>query len=120
MKIVIVGASGAIGSRIVSEAVNRGHEVIAISRHVENVPANDLIKVVQADAGNVEELVKILKGQDALVSSISPRGNNDAESYLETMKAILKAADQSEINYTLIVGGLSNLFAPTAFVFWKR
>ena len=64
------------------------------------------------DANQVDELAKLLKGQDALVSSISPRGNNNADSYLETIKAILKAAEQSKIPYTLVVGGLSNLFAP--------
>ena len=112
MKIVVVGASGRIGARIVSEAANRGHEVTAVARHVENIPANNAVKVVEADAGNVDELAKLLEGQDALVSSISPRGNNDADSYLETIKAILESAKQSNVPYTLIVGGLSNLFAP--------
>ena len=112
MKIVVIGASGGIGSRIVSEAANRGHDVLAVARHVENIPANNSVKVMQVDARNVDELAKVLEGQDALVSSISPRGNNDADSYLETVKAIILAAKQSKIPYILVVGGLSNLFAP--------
>ena len=112
MKIVLVGASGGIGSRILNEAVNRGHEVTAIARHIENIPVGKSIKVVQADATNVDEIVSLLQGQDALISSISPRGGNTADSYLETIKAILQEAKQSLIPYTLIVGGLSNLFAP--------
>jgi putative NADH-flavin reductase len=107
-----VGASGGIGSRILTEAVNRGHEVTAIARHIENIPAGKLTKAVQADAGNVDEMFGLLQGQDALISSISPRGGNTADSYLETMKSILQAAQISKVPYTLIVGGLSNLFAP--------
>jgi uncharacterized protein YbjT (DUF2867 family) len=32
MKIVVVGASGMVGSRVVAEAVTRGHEITAASR----------------------------------------------------------------------------------------
>jgi putative NADH-flavin reductase len=38
MKIAIFGAGGRIGSRIVNEALNRGHDVTAIVRHPKNTP----------------------------------------------------------------------------------
>jgi uncharacterized protein len=112
MKIVVIGASGRIGTRIVTEAFERGHEVTAVSRHVENIPTGDLISIVQADASDEKELSKILEGKDALISSISPRGNNDADSYLETIKVILNAAKKAAVPYTLIVGGATNLIGP--------
>ncbi|MBI9049684.1 MAG: NAD(P)H-binding protein [Anaerolineaceae bacterium] len=112
MKILLIGASGAIGSRILNEAVSRGHHVTAVSRHTENVPAGEHVTVVQADASDEKIMPELLIGQDALVSSISPRGGNTPESYLETIKAIIKAAKRSNVPYSLVVGGLSSLIAP--------
>ncbi|MFP3617262.1 NAD(P)H-binding protein, partial [Paraburkholderia sp. SIMBA_050] len=40
MKIALIGATGNAGSRILAELVSRGHEVTAIVRHPEKVPAN--------------------------------------------------------------------------------
>ena len=37
MKIGIIGASGKVGSLILKEAVNRGHEVTAIVRDAQNL-----------------------------------------------------------------------------------
>ena len=39
MKIALIGATGYTGSKILAEALSRGHVVTAISRHPENLPA---------------------------------------------------------------------------------
>ena len=48
--ILLVGASGMIGSRILNEAVSRGHYVIAASRHPEKIAAGPNVKSVKLDA----------------------------------------------------------------------
>ncbi|MCB1639628.1 MAG: NAD(P)H-binding protein, partial [Thiothrix sp.] len=47
MKILVIGASGMIGSRIVSEASARGHEVIAAARHPANIPAQTGLSTIE-------------------------------------------------------------------------
>ena len=37
MKIVIFGATGRIGSNLLRSALDKGHEVLAIARHPENI-----------------------------------------------------------------------------------
>ena len=39
MKIAVIGATGFVGSAILQEALQRGHEVTAIVRHPEKVKA---------------------------------------------------------------------------------
>jgi len=39
MKIILYGASGNVGSRILRELQSRGHEVIAAARHPGKLPA---------------------------------------------------------------------------------
>ncbi len=49
MKFAVVGAAGMVGSRVVAEAVRRGHDVTAVFRRsVPPVPAG--VRVVHGDA----------------------------------------------------------------------
>ena len=48
--VVLIGASGFVGTAILNELLNRGHKVTAIVRDLAKVTAsNPNLKVVQAD-----------------------------------------------------------------------
>ena len=52
MKIALIGATGFVGSAILKEALNRGHQIKAVLRHPEKLSLkNKNLEVVQ---GNVE------------------------------------------------------------------
>ncbi len=53
LNILLVGASGMIGSSIQAEAVSRGHHVIAASRHPEKIKASPNVKAIKLDAADV-------------------------------------------------------------------
>lgn len=36
MKIAIIGATGFVGSEVLKEALNRGHQVTAVARNIKN------------------------------------------------------------------------------------
>ena len=52
MKIGIIGASGKAGSRILKEALDRGHEVTAIVRNASKI-TEDNVKVLENDVFNL-------------------------------------------------------------------
>jgi putative NADH-flavin reductase len=68
-----------IGSKIVAEALNRGHVVTAISRHPENLPAelkgHANLHAAAADVTDTAALAKLFHGQDAIVHSYAPPGD---------------------------------------------
>lgn len=65
-KIVLIGASGFVGSAILNEALNRGFEITAVVRHPEKIKiGNENLKVVQADVSSLEEVCRVSKGADA-------------------------------------------------------
>ena len=70
MKVSLIGASGNAGSRILAELVRRHHQVTAIVRHPERVPPFDGVVAKQGDAHRPDELAAMLRGHDAVVSSI--------------------------------------------------
>lgn len=69
-RIALIGASGNAGSRILAELSGRGHAVTAIARKPENIPALPGVTAVRGDAHDAEALGALLRGHDAVVSSV--------------------------------------------------
>jgi putative NADH-flavin reductase len=58
MKIAIIGATGNVGSRLVDEALSRGHQVTAVARNAARLPPDKNLAVSNADANNPDELAE--------------------------------------------------------------
>ena len=72
MNIALVGATGFIGSKILAEAANRGHHVIAICQHPDNALKHANVQPVFADVMNTAALQLLFAGQDAVIHSYAP------------------------------------------------
>lgn len=111
-KVVLIGATGFVGSAILNELVERGHEVTAVVRNVEKLPKNALVKPVKEDVGNEDAVAKLLEGKDAVISAYNPGWTtpNIAQETIVNYRHILAAAKKSGIGRLLIVGGAGTLF----------
>ena len=111
--VVLIGASGFVGTAILNELLNRGNKVTAIVRNPEKVTvSNRNLSVVKADVSDVESIANTSKGKDAIISAYNP-GWTNPNIYEETLKnypLILQAAKQSGVKRLLIVGGAVTLF----------
>lgn len=69
-KVALVG-KGVLGSAILHQLVQAGHDVIVLSRNasVKDLPTG--VKAVQVDYSSVESIASALKGRDAVVVSIT-------------------------------------------------
>jgi putative NADH-flavin reductase len=116
MKVALIGASGFVGSKILAEALHRGHEVTAIVRHPEKIQPDKNLNTKKADVLDVDELAKLLAGHDVIVSAFNPaRGVAGAHVYdlhVQGHKAILAAANKSGAKRFLGVGGAASLKTP--------
>lgn len=65
MKVVVIGGSGFIGSRLLEALVERGHEVVNVDRAA---PKKTIAPLVEADVRSVEQLTTALAGADAVVN----------------------------------------------------
>jgi putative NADH-flavin reductase len=72
MRFVLVGATGFIGSKILAEAVGRGHLVTALCRHPENVLKHPNVQARFAEVMDTAALQRLFSGHDAIVHSYSP------------------------------------------------
>jgi uncharacterized protein len=110
--ILLVGASGMIGSRILKEATAHGHEVLAATRHPEKIAAGPNIKPVKLDATDEKAFIAEAKHADVIVLATSPRGGTDP---LKEAKAVSDAAiDTARATHKrlVVVGGAGSLNFP--------
>jgi uncharacterized protein len=81
--IVVYGASGNFGSDIVTEALNRGHNVVGVSRTPERLTIDHPnFTAVKGDVTDLDSVLQIITGADAVIMSL--RGNGADNSAQET------------------------------------
>lgn len=110
--VLLIGATGFVGSAILRELVNRGHKVTAVARNTDKVLKDDNVTAVKADVADVDEIAKLAEGKDAVISAYNPGWTNpDIKHLIETnYPKILEAAKKSGVGRLLIVGGAGTLF----------
>lgn len=111
--VVLIGASGFVGTAILEELLNRGYCVTAVVRNPEKMTIrNASLSVVKADVSDVNTLAAVCKGKDAVISAYNP-GWANPDIYEETLKnypLILEAVKKSGVKRLLCVGGAGTLF----------
>lgn len=111
MKILVLGATGSVGSLVVKEALLRGHDVTAVARSINKDVKTDA-KFVVGDAANSEEVAQLSKGQDVVISAIRPvLGQEDTVA--KTTKALLAGIRETDARL-LIMGGAASLIVPNS------
>ncbi|MBP1614605.1 MAG: NmrA-like family protein [Bacteroidetes bacterium] len=112
-KIVLIGASGFVGSAILNEALNRGHQVTAVVRNPDKISTKHAnLTITKGDVSSVEAVKVLSKGADAVISAYNP-GWTNPDIYEETLKnysAILNGVKAAGVKRLLCVGGAGTLF----------
>jgi len=112
-EIVLIGASGFVGSAILNEALDRGYKVTAVVRHPEKITAvSKNLVIKQGDVSFIETVAEVSKGADAVISAYNPGWKNPkiAEETTKVYKAILNGVKQAGVKRLLVVGGAGSLF----------
>lgn len=71
MKLIIFGATGTVGTLVVDQALEQGHEVTAFTRDPAKVERrHDRLAVVGGDVMNVEAVTDAVAGHDAVIVTL--------------------------------------------------
>jgi putative NADH-flavin reductase len=101
MKIALIGATGNAGSRILTEALARGHQVTGIVRHPEKLPVQPNLTPVKGDVLDGAGLARLLAGHDVVISAVHFTASDP--------KTLIAAVKQSGVKRYLVVGGAGSL-----------
>lgn len=118
MDIVVFGATGMMGSRIVAEAASRGHTVTAVSRSGQ-LPegAGGQVTPAAGDARDPARVAELVQGADVVAAAlVGPRdGTDPREPFLQLYTDFLAGVRDGGAPRTVIVGGAGTLLvAPGA------
>lgn len=106
MNLVLYGASGMIGSRLLAEALRRGHSVTALVRDPQKYnPPDDKVLVVQGDALVAASVVSITRGHDAVMTAIG----GSEEVVKEVVSPLLEGLSIAGVKRLVVTGGAGSL-----------
>jgi putative NADH-flavin reductase len=108
MKITLYGASGMIGSRILDEALRRGHTVTAVVRDTAKIAARPNLTVVAGDATDAASVAATAAGSDIAISAYSP-GHGDQDDLSRNAHALLDGLAKAGVGRVISVGGAGSL-----------
>ncbi|HET9844303.1 MAG TPA: NAD(P)-dependent oxidoreductase [Nitrospira sp.] len=111
MKTAVIGATGFVGSALLKEALDRGHEVTAIVRHPEKLQPHPKLRPQKADVYNSDEVARFVSGHDAVISAFIPGwGNPDIYNLqIKGTRAIIDGVKRAGVKRLLFVGGAGSL-----------
>jgi uncharacterized protein len=103
MRIIVFGANGRQGSRLVTEALERGHEVTAVVRSEDRAGnVDERATVVVADALDPDRVAEVSAGHDAAL-------NATRERHADVARGLLEGLSKAGVKRLVIVGGASSL-----------
>lgn len=95
MKIVVLGATGAVGSRLVAQALDAGHEVVAYVRHPQAIQPRDFLSIIQGNLDDVQAMKIAFAGASAVVSCVGLAFNFSNLPHADLMQRVLPLITQA-------------------------
>jgi uncharacterized protein len=105
MKIALIGATGYTGSRILAEALSRGHEVTALVRDTTKITPAPRLEAKAADVTQTAALAALIAGHDVVISAFSPGKDSSGLG----AASIVEAVKSAKVARLLVVGGAGSL-----------
>jgi uncharacterized protein YbjT (DUF2867 family) len=104
-RILVTGATGFVGKRLVPALLEAGHDVRAMTRHPETYDGPG--EAVRGDVGDRASLTEPLEGVEIAYYLVHSLDNNDFEARdAEAARAFAKTAEATGVRQIIYLGGL--------------
>jgi hypothetical protein len=110
MNIVLIGATGFVGSALRNEALSRGHRVTAIARDPGKLESREGLSARAVDVTDAAALAEVARGADAVISAFVVRQGADPGGDIERGNAAIReGVKRAGVPRLLMVGGAGSL-----------
>lgn len=108
MNVVLYGATGKTGSRILKELQSRGHQVKAVVRDPAKLPPSLGLTIEAGNLNDVYGIIRAIRGADAVISAYAPP-MDAVEELVAVTKHLTDAVKAAGEPRLLVVGGAGSL-----------
>jgi putative NADH-flavin reductase len=103
MKLLILGASGKTGVKLIEKALSEGNEVTAFIRKEKSLNIDSpKLTILVGDARNESDIAAAMQGKDAVLSSLGTMKAGD-ELIVRSTKALIKAAEATGVKRIIML-----------------
>jgi uncharacterized protein len=92
MRILLFGATGTLGQRIMADSLDRGHEVTAVAPDPSRIQEAPGVTLRQGDVLDANSVAALADGQDVVVSAVGVGHGGDPCFPVEAARSLLTAA----------------------------
>ena len=108
MKIVVFGASGNTGKQLVEQALAAGYEVVAYARNPSKLNiSHEHLTVINGELSDAALIETAVKGTDAVLSALGPRGGSKNKPLTQGMRNIIAAMNNQGVRRLIMTSTLS-------------
>ncbi|MBA3868115.1 MAG: SDR family oxidoreductase [Anaerolineae bacterium] len=106
MKLAIFGGTGKTGQHLIQQALDKGHEVVALVRTPSKVTTHHpQLKIIQGDIVDADCIAGVVQGVDAVISVLGPTNNKLEYTISRGMENILMAMKKQNVHRIVISAG---------------
>ncbi|NGZ11586.1 MAG: NAD(P)-dependent oxidoreductase [Nitrospira sp. LK70] len=103
MKITVIGASAGVGLQATRLALEKGHEVISLSRRSVPLPGHAKLKRVQGSATNLRDVRAAVDGADTVLVTLGVKSPFATTLFSDSARLLLQVQQETGSSPTLIV-----------------
>jgi len=101
MNVFILGATGRVGSKVVTQALRDHHNVSVLVRSPEKLSIKDGVTIVEGDVLNEDDVMKASEGADVMISAL---GTDKTTTLSESTPILLSVMNKQGIKRIITVG----------------
>jgi putative NADH-flavin reductase len=104
MNIAVIGSTGRTGRLVLDEGIRRKHAMTAFTRRPDELAGvQGLHTVVRGDGRNLEDVRRAVRGQDAVISIVSPEGRGPTTVPSDVARTLVGAMRQAGVRRLIFV-----------------
>lgn len=105
MRVLVFGANGRVGSKVVARLLRDNHQVRAFVHSGVNLPTDHNLQVIEGDVHDSQSVSDALKDQQAVISALGSWGTESKDILSSAMQNIVPAMQKASIQRIISVTG---------------